>query len=162
MKIPLKYTLRNFKSRRLTTAITVAGIALVVFVFAAVLMLAHGIQKTLVATGMPDNVIVARKSANGEISSIIVRSDYNVMLTLPYIAKQADGKPLASGETVVIINLAKNTGGLSNVTVRGVAPEAFLLRPQVHVVEGLKLERGKLSSVQQRQRILPKQTSVPR
>jgi ABC-type lipoprotein release transport system permease subunit len=142
MKIPLRYTLRNFKSRRLTTAITVAGIALVVFVFAAVLMLAHGIQKTLVATGMPDNVIVARKSANGEISSIIVRSDYNVMLTLPYIAKQADGKPLASGETVVIINLAKNTGGLSNVTVRGVAPEAFLLRPQVHVVEGRMFKAG--------------------
>ncbi len=37
MKIPLKYTLRNFKSRKLTTAITVAGIAMVVFVFAAVL-----------------------------------------------------------------------------------------------------------------------------
>ena len=91
MKIPLKYTLRNFKSRRLTTAITMTGIALVVFVFAAVLMLAHGIQKTLVATGMPDNVIVARKAANGEISSIIVRNDYNILLTLPHIAKQADG-----------------------------------------------------------------------
>jgi len=62
-EIPLKYTLRNFKSRRLTTAITMTGIALVVFVFAAVLMLAHGIQKTLVATGMPDNVIIARKAA---------------------------------------------------------------------------------------------------
>jgi putative ABC transport system permease protein len=142
MKIPLKYTLRNFKSRRLTTAITVTGIALVVFVFAAVLMLAHGIQKTLVATGMPDNVIVARKSANGEISSIIVRNDYNIMLTLPHIAKQADGKPLASGETVVIINLEKKTGGLSNVTVRGVAQEAFLLRPQVHIVEGRMFKAG--------------------
>jgi putative ABC transport system permease protein len=142
MKIPLRYTLRNFKSRRLTTAITITGIALVVFVFAAVLMLAHGIQKTLVATGMPDNVIVARKSANGEISSIIVRNDYNVMLTLPHIAKQTDGKPLVSGETVVIINLLKKTGGLSNVTVRGVAPEAFLLRPQVHIVEGRMFKAG--------------------
>ena len=142
MKIPLKYTLRNFKSRRLTTGITVLGIALVVFVFAAVLMLAHGIQKTLVATGMPDNVIVARKAANGEISSIITRNDYNVMLTLPHIAKQSDGKPLASGETVVVINLEKKTGGLSNVTVRGVAPEAFLLRPQVHIVEGRMFKAG--------------------
>jgi ABC-type antimicrobial peptide transport system permease subunit len=105
-------------------------------------MLAYGIQKTLVATGMPDNVIVARKSANGEISSIIVRGDYNVLLTLPHIAKQADGKPLASGETVVIINLQKKTGGLSNVTVRGVAPEAFLLRPQVHIVEGRMFKAG--------------------
>ncbi|MGD0036066.1 MAG: ABC transporter permease [Bacteroidota bacterium] len=142
MKIPLKYTLRNFKSRRLTTAITMTGIALVVFVFAAVLMLAHGIQKTLVATGMPDNVIIARKAANGEISSIITRNDYSVIRTLPHIAKQADGKPLVSGETVVIINLQKKTGGLSNATVRGVAPEAFLLRPQVHIVEGRMFKAG--------------------
>jgi putative ABC transport system permease protein len=142
MKIPLKYTLRNFKSRRLTTAITVIGIALVVFVFAAVLMMAHGIQKTLAATGLPDNVIVARKSANGEISSIVVRNDYNTILTLPHIAKSSDGKPLVSGETVVIINLNKRTGGLSNVSVRGVSQEAFTLRPQVKVIEGRVFTAG--------------------
>jgi putative ABC transport system permease protein len=142
MKIPLKYTLRNFRSRRLTTAITVAGIALVVFVFAAVLMMAYGVQKTLVATGSPGNVIIARKSANGEISSIIARDDYNTVLTLPHIAKSSDGKPLVSGETVVIINLNKRTGGLSNISVRGVAQEAFTLRPQVQIVEGRIFRSG--------------------
>jgi putative ABC transport system permease protein len=142
MKIPLKYTLRNFKSRRLTTAITVAGIALVVFVFAAVLMMAHGIQKTLVSTGAPDNVIIARKSANGEISSIVLRDDYNTLRTLPHIAKSSDGKLLMSGESVVIINLNKRSGGLSNVSVRGVAPEAFILRPQVKMLEGRMFNHG--------------------
>ena len=136
MKIPLKYTLRNFKSRRLTTAITVTGIAMVVFVFAAVLMMAHGIQKTLIATGSKDDVIVARKSANGEISSIVLSDDYNTLLTLPHIARSSGGKLLVSGETVVIINLNKHTGGLSNVCVRGVASEAFVLRPQIKMVEG--------------------------
>jgi putative ABC transport system permease protein len=142
MKIPLKYTLRNFKSRKLTTAITIAGIAMVVFVFAAVLMMAYGIQKTLVATGSPENVIIARKSANGEISSIVLRDDYNTVLTLPNIAKSAEGKQLVSGETVVIINLYKRTGGLSNITVRGVAQQAFALRPQVHIVEGRTFQPG--------------------
>lgn len=142
MKIPFKYILRNFKSRRLTTAITVAGIAMVVFVFSAVLMMAYGIQKTLVATGEPDNVIIARKSANGEISSIVLRDDFNTVLTLPHIAKSGDGKPLASGETVVIINLNKKSGGLSNVTVRGVAQEAFILRPRVHIIEGRNFQPG--------------------
>ena len=142
MKIPFKYILRNFKTRKLTTGITVAGIAMVVFVFAAVLMMAYGVQKTLIATGSDDNVIVARKAANGEISSILVRDDYNTVLTLPGIARQADGKPLVSGETVVIINLEKKTGGLSNVTVRGVAPEAFILRPQVKVVDGRMFNPG--------------------
>ena len=142
MKIPFKYILRNFKSRRLTTAITIAGIAMVVFVFSAVLMMAYGIQKTLVATGSPDNVIIARKSANGEISSIVLRDDFNTVLTLPHIAKSKDGKPLASGETVVIINLNKKSGGLSNITVRGIGQEAFILRPQVHIIEGRNFQPG--------------------
>ncbi len=51
MKIPLKYSIRNFMTRKLTTGITVVGIMLVVFVFSAVLMMAYGIQKTLIATG---------------------------------------------------------------------------------------------------------------
>jgi putative ABC transport system permease protein len=142
MKIPFKYIFRNFKTRRLTTGITIFGIALVVFVFAAVLMMAHGIQRTLVATGHPDNVLIARKAANGEISSIVVRNDYNTILTLPHIAKDSAGKQLISGETVVAINLSKRTGGLSNVTVRGVAQAAFVIRPQVKIVEGRMFHAG--------------------
>ncbi|MFA6542324.1 MAG: ABC transporter permease, partial [Bacteroidota bacterium] len=73
MKIPIIYTIRNFASRKLTTGITVLGVALVVFVFAAVLMMAYGVQQTLVQTGSADNVLISRKSSNGEISSIITQ-----------------------------------------------------------------------------------------
>ncbi|MCX6137300.1 MAG: ABC transporter permease [Ignavibacteriales bacterium] len=142
MKIPLKYTVRNFKTRLLTTGITVAGITLVVFVFAAVLMMAHGIDKTLVATGSPDNVIIARKAATGEISSIVVNSDAAILFTLPHIAKTSDGRPLATSDVVVIINLEKTSGGLSNLTVRGVSPQAFTIRPQVKIVEGRIFRQG--------------------
>ena len=142
MKIPLKYVFRNLGTRRLTTGITVLGIALVVFVFAAVLMMAYGVKKTLIATGSDDNVLVARKAANGEISSIIDRETANIILTLPHIAKTSDGKPIASGEPVVVINLSKLDGGLSNVTVRGVSPQAFDLRPQVRLKEGRMFNWG--------------------
>jgi putative ABC transport system permease protein len=142
MKIPLRYTLRNFRKRRLTTAITVAGIALVVFVFTAVLMMAYGVQKTLVSTGSPDNIKISRKSAQGEISSIIPGDIHNVILTLPQIARTADGLPIESGEPVVVINLNKVSGGLSNVTVRGVSPMAFQLRPQVKLVQGRMFNEG--------------------
>ncbi len=136
MKIPFKYIIRNFWTRRLTTSITLGGIALVVFVFAAVLMMAYGVNKTLASTGADDNVIVTRKSSQGEISSIIDRETANIIFSLPGIAKAADGKPIASGEPVVVINLNKKSGGLSNVTVRAVAPSAFVLRPQVKLKEG--------------------------
>jgi putative ABC transport system permease protein len=143
MKIPLKYIVRNLGTRKLTTGITVLGVALVVFVFAAVLMMAHGVQKTLVATGSDENVLVARKAANGEISSIIDRVTADIIMTLPNIAKTPDGKPIASGEPVVIINLEKlGTGGISNVTVRGVSPMAFILRPQVKLKAGRMFNAG--------------------
>jgi ABC-type antimicrobial peptide transport system permease subunit len=142
MKIPFKYTLKNFSSRKLTTAITLVGISLVVFVFAAVLMMAYGIQKTLIATGSQDNVMVIRKAANGEISSLIEGDAQNVIRTLPHIKTSADGKQIISNEPVVIINLARKNGGVSNVTVRGVAPVAQQLRPQVKIIEGRMITFG--------------------
>jgi putative ABC transport system permease protein len=142
MQIPFKYSYRNFATRKLTNLITVSGVALVVFVFAAVLMMAYGIQKTLKATGQSDNVHIARKSATGEISSIIDGETQNIISSLPYIAKTSDGKPIISYEPVVVINLEKVDGGLSNVTVRGVSPQVEKLRPQVKLVEGRMFKWG--------------------
>lgn len=144
MKIPITYTIRNFVSRRLTTGITVLGVALVVFVFAAVLMMAYGVQKTLVQTGSSDNVLISRKSSNGEISSILTQDVVDIINTLPHIAKNSEGKPIMSDEVVVVINLEKKEGsGISNVTVRGVSNQALTLRPNVKLVEGRMYVPGK-------------------
>jgi ABC-type antimicrobial peptide transport system permease subunit len=144
MKIPFSYIVRNFTARKLTAFITVGGIALVVFVFAAVLMMAYGIEKTLVATGSDSNVLVTRKSANGEISSIIDRQTANVMLTLPDIARDVAGKPLVTTDAVAIINLNKKggDGGMSNVAVRGIAATALDIRTNVKLKEGRMFNWG--------------------
>lgn len=143
MKIPFKYTIRNFGTRRLTTVITISGIALVVFVFAAVLMMAYGVKKTLVSTGSPDNVKITRKAANGEISSIIDGDTQGIIKSLPYISKKPDGTPIISDEPVVIINLEKSNGsGVSNITVRGVSPIVNELRPQMKIIDGRMFRFG--------------------
>ena len=138
MKIPLKYITRNLKTRRLTTTLTVVGISLVVFVFAAVLMMAHGIQKTLIQTGSDENVIVLRKAATAEITSIIMQDQANVVQTIPSISKLSSGKPFISNEVVTIINLpySQKESGLGNVTVRGVTPEGFQLRQNMKLTAG--------------------------
>ena len=115
---------------------TVLGIALVVFVFSAVLMMARGIQQALRATGSEENVIVLRKAANSETLSILDREVATLIAGMPQVARSAAGTPLSSRETVVIINMEKAGGGMSNVTVRGVEPAAFELRPQVRLVAG--------------------------
>ena len=96
MKIPLKYIARSSTARRLTTGITMLGVALVVFVFAAVLMMANGVQRTLRSTGSDDNVIVVRKAAVSEIMSILDREAAAIMINLPYVARFADGRPMSS------------------------------------------------------------------
>lgn len=136
MAVPFKYTIRSLITRKLTTLITVTGISLVVFVFAAVLMMAYGVEKTLVATGTEDNVKVQRKSSQGEISSIVDGETQNVVRTLPYIAKNNKGEQIISSEPVVIINLEIKNGGMSNVTVRGVSQLVNVLRPQLKITEG--------------------------
>jgi len=63
----------------MTTALTASGMALVVMVFAATLMLTDGLQKTLVATGSPDNVIVIRKGSQSEVQSGVDRLQASIV-----------------------------------------------------------------------------------
>lgn len=143
MQLPLKYILRSSLSRRLTTVITMLGIALVVFVFTAVLMMANGVQKTLRSTGSDDNVTVVRKAAMSEIMSIMDREAAGIVVNLPQVARAADGTPMSSKEVVAIINLNKlGAEGISNVTVRGVEEAAFQLRPQVKIAQGRMFRWG--------------------
>ncbi|MFO1198197.1 MAG: ABC transporter permease [Burkholderiaceae bacterium] len=141
--VPLAYIARNLWVRRVTTALTAGGMALVVYVFATVLMMSEGIRATLVATGQPDNVVVLRKGAGAEINSIVDRRQAAIIETLPGIATGADGARLVSREPVVLISLPKRGNGkASNVTVRGTSPAGLQLRPQVQVVEGRMFRPG--------------------
>ena len=81
--------------------------ALVVFVFAAILMLAEGLRKTLVETGSYDNVVVIRKGSNSEVQSGVDRYQASIVETQPESAIGADGQPLVAKELVVLITLPK-------------------------------------------------------
>ena len=137
MGIPFSYSFRNLWTRRLTTVLTATGMALVVFVFAAILMLANGLQNTLVETGSYDNVVVIREGSNAEVQSGVSRYQASVIETEPAVARGADSRSLLAKELVVLISLPKrNTNAPSNVVVRGIGANSLALRPQVKVVAG--------------------------
>ena len=143
MAIPVGYIARNLVARRLTTTLTAGGMALVVYVFATVLMLSAGLEKTLVATGQDDNVVVIRRSSQTEVQSGIARAQAEVVETLPQIALTSDGRPLISKEPVVLINLPKRGSGKpANVVIRGVTANGLTLRPQVKLVAGRMFQPG--------------------
>jgi len=137
MAIPLSYNFRNLWTRRLTTVLTIGGMALVVFVFASTLMLAEGLQKTLVETGSYDNVVFLRKGAASEVVSGVSRDQASVLETLPEIAYGPKGQKLLAKEAVVLIALPKKGSGQpSNVILRGIEEDSLLLRPQVKLMKG--------------------------
>jgi ABC-type lipoprotein release transport system permease subunit len=143
MAIPVGYIARNLVARRLTTALTAGGMALVVYVFATVLMLSAGLRETLVATGQDDNVVVIRRSSQTEVQSGIARLQAGIVETLPQIALSSDGRPLISKEPVVLINLPKRSSGKpANVVIRGVTPAGLALRPQVKLTAGRMFRPG--------------------
>jgi putative ABC transport system permease protein len=141
--IPLSYVGRNLGVRKVTTALTASGLALVVYVFATVLMLDAGLRQTLVDTGLPDNALVIRRGSETEIQSGVERAQAEVVESQPEVALGPDGERLMSKETVVLISLNKRaTDKPSNVVIRGVGPQGLALRPQVHLVEGRMFRPG--------------------
>src|SRR5512139_3195922 len=121
MSIPLSYSFHNLGARKFTAILTAGGMALVTFVFAAVLMLAEGLERTLVDTGSPDNAIVLRGSAETEVSSIIERGSADIIQVQPEVDYDARGDAIAAKEVLVLVTLPKRvTGKPTNVVVRGV------------------------------------------
>lgn len=143
MALILAYSLRNLLARRLTATLTAGGMALVVFVFAAILMLAEGLERALVDSGSPENAVVLRKGSNSEVQSPVAVFEAAIVESLPGIAAGADGRPLAARELVVLIQLPRRGGeGTSNVTLRGVSERSLRLRPQVRLAVGRMPQPG--------------------
>src|SRR2546429_784443 len=97
MRIPFSYIWRSLWARRLTTALTVGGVALVVFVFAGVLMLARGLEAALVETGSPDNRIVLTRSAPSELSRQVDPATADVLAAASGVARGTGRRRRLSG-----------------------------------------------------------------
>jgi putative ABC transport system permease protein len=142
MAIPLKYNIRNLLVRKITTGLTVLGIALVVAVFLCVMSLAEGLTRVFKSSGSERNIIVLRQNSQSEIQSGVTRDQVPLIMTLPGVERDVDGSPLASPELVVGLNLEKIEGGASIVTLRGISEKGPILRPNFKLIEGRMFRPG--------------------
>lgn len=142
MAIPLKYNLRSLLVRKVSTAMTILGVSLVVTVFLLVMSLAEGVRKTFHTAVSPLNLVVMRVGAQSDVQSVVETEKVDTIRTLPGIARDDQGQPLVSPEVVALINLPRRDGKKANVIVRGVEPVAFKLRPPIPVVEGRMFRDG--------------------
>ena len=136
--------LRSIPQRWGPSLVIVIGLAGVVAVFTALLAMAQGFTSTLQDAGRDDHAIVLRGGSGAELNSGFGGDTADLIRLAPGIRKGVDGKPLASGELMVITELYRRgeTRTGSNVTMRGVEPASFALRPQLEMIEGRRFEPG--------------------
>ena len=107
--IPLSYNVRSILRRRFSATATAFGLGLVVFVFAAVLMMARGVEETLRSTGSRRNAILLRKGSTTELTSFLPREAAKTFLADPSVAVDG-GRPVGSPELFMIFQLPRSDG----------------------------------------------------
>ena len=152
MAIPISYNIRNLRLRKGLTVMTALGIALTVTTAIFLMALVAGLDRAFVTSGSPLDVLVLRKGSESELTGGFDASLFPVLKTLPGIAKDSHGEPMASGEWDVVIVLPRKDGtGEVNVTVRGMMPDGLEMRllpggrdhqPAVKLIEGRWFQTG--------------------
>jgi putative ABC transport system permease protein len=136
--------IRSIPERWASSFVIIIGLAGVVAVFTALLAMATGFEQTLKATGRSDAVIIMRGGSDAELNSGLDRTQTDLIEQGAGIRTNADGHPQASAEMLVIAELIRkgDVKGGANITVRGVEPTAFTLRPQLRIVSGRTFTPG--------------------
>jgi len=143
MALPIRYNVRNLRQRWKVTLLAIFGIALVVAAVVVIASMGAGFQAALRATGTDNNAIVTQRGSQSELTSWINIGNAQTIMTDPRIARDSDGAPQASCEIVVITSKPKKTDNQpTNITMRGVTPQAFKVRNGIKLVEGRMFEPG--------------------
>jgi putative ABC transport system permease protein len=143
--VPISYNVRSLWVRKVSSAIAVIGIALVVFVFSGTCMLNAGIKRTLGSSGRPDNAIILRFGSDAELSSGIETARVSTIISNPsFVAQDKQGNFLGVGEIVAVITVERNgtDAGVSNLGVRGVPANVWDFRNEVKIIQGRKAKPG--------------------
>lgn len=135
--------LRSIPRRLGSSLVIVTGIAGVVLVLLSFLAMAGGLSRTLASSGRNDRAIVLRRGADSEGASSLTREATQTIEAAAGIRRTAAGKPIASPEVLAIAGLPKKSDGSSaEVTVRGVTPMGFTLRPELALTAGRMVRPG--------------------
>ena len=135
--IPLKYNIQNLKARSVSTLMSIFGIGIVIAVMLSMMALYNGVLKATTTSGSKDAMMVMREGAQAEISSWVTKEAYRIIRSLPGIQKDAKGQPMLSPEICIAFKIPKKDDPKgSNVIVRGVTQNAFMMRPYVKLIQG--------------------------
>ncbi|MEJ2255967.1 MAG: FtsX-like permease family protein [Woeseiaceae bacterium] len=135
--------IRNLPQRLATSSVAVVGVGAVVLVFAGVLSMASGLEKTMVSAGSEGTAVILRSGATSELNSGFGNDQVLIVSNAPGVLKDGD-RPIISAELYVLTDVRKRSSDVdANVPFRGVQEGAFDVRDNVRMVEGRQFEPGK-------------------
>ena len=141
--VPITYNIRNLIERKGTTLMTALGIGLTVAVLVTSVALTLGLRSVFASTSDPHHFLVLRKGTDAELTSTVARNIFEIVRTLPGVAKDAGGEPQVSPEGLSVINLPsiQSPEGM-NVTVRGLLPVGLAMRGKFKMEQGERFKPG--------------------
>ncbi len=135
--------LRNIPQRLASSVVAVVGVGAVVLVFAAVLSMASGLERTMLSTGSDDTAVILRSGSTSELNSGLSNEQTLVIANAPGVLKDGD-RSVMSAELYVVTDVRKkSTNADANVPFRGVQAGAFEVRRNISIVDGRMFEPGK-------------------
>jgi ABC-type antimicrobial peptide transport system permease subunit len=140
-----EYGVRNLFRRPLRSALTLAGLALVVLLVLVVVGFIRGLEASLAVSGDPRVVMIHSLGAseNLENSSVAGRTPALLSASLRAV-QQRHGLPYVSPELYLGTRVGVEDEQLAMGLVRGVTPAAALVRRSVQIVEGRWPQRGEV------------------
>ena len=145
--LPLEYAVRNLGRSPLRLILSILGSALVVLLTFAAASFVRGMERSLTHSGSAKNVILlgAGSEESIERSEISAAIPGLAAASIPDV-KQRLGVPFVSPEVhmalPVGIDGTTEIGSNTQAVFRGVTSSAFLVHPQVRIVEGRAFDPG--------------------
>ncbi len=135
--------LRNIPQRLASSVVAVVGVGAVVLVFAAVLSMAAGLERTMLSAGSDDTAIILRNGSTSELNSGLSNEQTLIVSNAPGVLKDGN-EPIVSSELYVVVDVKKRSNQSdANVPFRGVQASAFDVRHNVTISDGRMFEEGK-------------------
>ena len=103
-RVPFRYNVRNLVTRWPTTVMTALAFTAVIGLWTGMQAFVNGMNRLTENSGHPENVILLSPGSNDEVFSNLAFTDMGDIENQPGVARDAQGRPLCSKETYIIVN----------------------------------------------------------
>ena len=135
--------LRSIPQRLGNSLVIVVGVAGVVAVLISVLAMYLGFRTTIKGDASADRVMVFSRGASAENESGLSRENVAAVINAAGIKHDARDRPLVSAELILVAPVARKRDNSDvYVTLRGVGPQYFVMRPELKLVSGRLFRAG--------------------